>query len=148
MKTTFQYIAAMVLLLVFASCSNDDPATVVPVTAPTANGFTWSKNGSGTIETAAAASFSTQYKTLIAKDASGATIFEINLDGTTAATYTVGVNNAITFTGVNPYFVATGGSVIMTSNANGKMSGTFQATGSTSGITVIDGTFTNIEVNP
>ena len=146
MKIKFFFIA--VLALVLSSCSNDDDEMIIPVPTPASNGFTWTKNGGSTVETAASASFSTQYKTLIAKDATDATVFEINLNGTVAATYTIGANNAVTFTGVNPFYAATGGTVIVTSNANGKMSGSFQTTGNAGGITAMNGTFRNIDVNP
>jgi len=148
MKTKLFSIAAAVLALVFTSCSSDDEnQVVIPTPTPAANGFAWTENGSATVNTAPTATFSTQYKTLMAKDAGNATIFEINLDGTGAATYPVPAN-AVTYIGVNPMFAATGGEVVITSNANGKVSGTFHATGNGGGITVIDGTFTNIDVIP
>ncbi len=149
MKKALLFIAAVFTAMTFTACSNDDEnQVIVPITPVAADGFSWQENGAGALKTAATASFSTQYKTLIAKDASNATVFEINLDGTAAATYAVDANNAITYAGVNPYFTATSGSVIVTANAGGKISGTFSAAGNAAGITAISGTFKNITVVP
>ena len=146
------YSLAFVLVTVFLiSCNNDDDgnAAIIPAPSPpAATGFTWTENGSSTVKTAASATFSTQFKTLIAKDAGGLTVFEINLDGASAATYTVGSTNAITYTEVNPYFVANSGNVVISSNANDKVTGTFQGTGNSAGITAVNGTFTDITVIP
>jgi hypothetical protein len=118
------------------------------VTAPASggatSGFTWTENGSATVQTATTASFSAQYNTLIVPN-----VFEINLSGSTAATYVLNANNAITYTKTNPFFIPTTGSVIITSNANGKISGTFTGTGpAASGITSVAGTFTDVTVGP
>lgn len=149
MKKISLLVAAVFTAMTFTACSNDDEnQVIVPVIPVAADGFTWQENGAGTLKTAATASFSTQYKTLIAKDASNATVFEINLDGTAAATYDVGANNTITYVGVNPYFTATSGRVIVSANAGGKISGTFSAAGNAAGITAISGTFKNVTVVP
>ena len=133
--------------ILFVGCSkNNDP---VKEDAPgTTNGFTWKENGGSTLQTATNATFSTQYKTLIASTAAG-TVFEINLSGTTPATYTLNSSNVITYAKVTPFFVPTTGNVIITTNASGKISGTFQGSGTTvSGISSVSGTFTNITVVP
>lgn len=142
-------ILAMILVVSAAitACSHDDNPVITPVPMPAANGFTWKENG-GASQSAATATFSTQYKTLMAKDNTGATLFEINLSGTTPATYTVGANNAITYVAANPYYTATSGSIIIASNAGGKMSGSFRSTGSSGSLTAVEGTFTNIDVVP
>lgn len=148
MKTKFLVLALILITVTFSSCSKDDNDSSSTPT-PATNGFKWTENGGTTVKTAASATFSTQYKTLIAKDASNATVFEINLDGTTPATYTVGATNAITYAGVNPFFVVSTGNVIITTNASDKVSGTFQGTGTAAGgITSVTGTFTNITVVP
>lgn len=148
MKKITSTIALLFMMIVFNGCNNDDDQPIIPTPAPAADGFTWKENGSATSNTATTATFSTQYKTLIAKDASNATLFEINLSGTAPATYTVDANNAITYAAVNPYFTATSGSIVISANASGKVTGTFQATGNAAGITAITGTFTNITVVP
>ena len=148
MKTKFiTLIAAVVVSL--TSCSKDDDNTPEPTPAPASTGFTWRENDpAGTVNTAPTASFSDQYKTLIAKDAQGATLFEINLSAATTGTYTIGSGNAVTYVGLNPVFAAESGEVKVTAKANGKMSGTFEAFRSGNGITRIYGVFTDITVNP
>ena len=148
MKTKILVLALVFFTVAFSSCSKDDDDSSATPT-PTGNGFRWTENGGTTVNTAASATFSTLFKTLIAKDASNATIFEINLDGTTPATYTIGATNAITYAGVSPFFIADAGNIIITTNASDKVSGTFQGTGTAAGgITSVTGTFTNITVVP
>lgn len=147
MKAKIFLSAIAASLFLFTSCSkddNNDNTTVVPVAT---DGFSWSENGSATVKTAATSNFYAQYKTLNASDAAGKTLFEVNLSGTTAGTYTIGTGNAFTYA-LNPYFTATGGNVIITSNTGGKISGNFKVTGNSSGITAVEGKFTNITVQP
>ncbi len=147
MKATTFFSALATALFFFTSCSNDDSGE--PNNNPTVtDGFTWTENGGGTEMTTTNAQFSTQYKTFMVKDANDVLLFEINLDGTTAATYTWGNGNALTYTAVNPWFIATSGSLVITSNTAGKVSGTFNgaATGGTT--TSVEGTFTNVVVVP
>ena len=140
------FLFAFVLL---ASCSDDDEQVYTPMPTPAAAGFTWRENDpNGAVQTAPTATFSTQYKTMIVKDSNDATLFEINLNGTAAGTYTVGPDNAVTYTGINPFFVADTGEVIISSNANGKVSGTFEAFRGGSGLTRIYATFTDVTVVP
>lgn len=153
MKTKLLSVVAIALLAITSiSCSNndDEPAPIVAPTPVVGNGFTWRENdpNSTIVQTAASASFSNQYKTLIAKNATGNTIFEINLSGTTPATYIFGNNsgNAFIFTTPNPAFDATSGEFIITANTNDKMSGTFKAFIAGTGITRIYGTVYNIPV--
>ena len=103
MKIIFKTILAFIAITISA-CSTDDAVTPPPL-APVTNGsagFSWRENdpASITIQNATTASFSTQLKTLIAKNVAGNTIFEINLTGTTAGTYNFGsgTGNALTFT--------------------------------------------------
>ncbi|WP_309642634.1 hypothetical protein [Flavobacterium sp.] len=148
MKTKILALALVLFTVAFSACSKDDSSSSTS-TNPVTDGFKWTENGGTTVNTAASATFSTQYKTLMAKDAAGATIFEINLNGTTPATYAIDPTNAITYTGVTPFFIVDSGNVIVTANASSKMSGTFQGTGTASGgITALSGTFTNITVIP
>jgi glutamate 5-kinase len=144
MKTRIFLSAITALVFTFISCSSDDDGGSNNEN-PT-EGFVWKQNGTETTYTAATATFSEQYKTLMAKDASNNTLFEINLNGTSAATYAIGANNAFTYVAANPFYIATAGNVVISANSGGKISGTFQTTGSGSGITSIDGTFTNIDV--
>lgn len=149
MKTKILAIALVLFAITISSCSKDDDSSSSSTPIPLSDGFKWKENGGTTEKTAASATFSTQYKTLIALDSAGATVFEINLNGTVPATYTIDATNVITYAGVNPFFIVDTGNVIILTNANNKVSGTFQGTGiSTSSITSVSGTFTNITVVP
>lgn len=146
-------LTLLLLTVSLISCSNDDNDNnlVIPTTPAASAGFTWRENDpNGADHTAPTAYFTSQYNTMIAKDAQGNTVFEINLTGGAAATYTLGsgTGNAVTFTAVNPYFAAESGEVIITSNAGGKMSGTFKAFRAGSGTTRLYGVFNDIAVNP
>ncbi len=74
------------------------------------------------------------------------TVFEINLTGSTPGTYTLGSGNALyyNFSATENLTNPTSGSVVITSFANNKASGTFTATGTGVGVTTISGTFANI----
>ena len=154
MKTKFLTLSMIALMAITSiSCSKDEPTAATPVAQnPVAGaGFSWRENDQNAtaIQTAASASFSNQFKTLIARDAAGNTIFEINLSGSTPATYLFSATygNALTFTTPNPVFDATSGEFIITANANGKLSGTFKAFRAGTGITRLYGTVTDISVN-
>lgn len=114
-------------------------------------GFSWKENGGTVTKTATSASYTTQYKTIMARNASASTIFEINLTGGVPGTYVLdGSNNALSYiVSSSAMFQATSGSVVITKNAALKMSGTFQATGTAAGgIATVSGTFTDIDVVP
>jgi hypothetical protein len=142
-KKTF-FVIFVVLL---SSCSNDDSGTPASTT-PTSEGFTWSENGNTTVLTLNNPYASAQYKTIFALR-SGLTIYEINLTSFAPGTYSfAGTTNAIYYNnnGSSGSFSATGGSVIITANANNKLSGTFTATGSGNGVTSLSGQFTQIKI--
>ena len=88
-----------------------------------------------------------QGKTILAVR-SGNTIFEINLSSLAVCTYTVtnGVNVITYVPNAAGFFNATSGSIIITANANNKLSGTFTGTGTGNGITSVKGQFTNIPI--
>jgi hypothetical protein len=114
-------------------------------------GFSWKENGGTVTKTATSASYTTQYKTIMARNASASTIFEINLTGGVPGTYVLdGSNNALAYiVSSSAMFQAASGSVVITKNAALKMSGTFQAIGTAAGgITTVSGTFTDIDVLP
>ena len=153
MKTKFLSLATIALFgITSISCSKSDPDPAPITQNPVAGtGFSWRENdpNSTTIQAAASASFSAQYKTLIAKNAAGNTIFEINLSGTTPATYNFNsaAANVFTFTTPNPAFIATSGEFVITSNVSDKLSGNFKAFIAGTGITRIYGTVNNVQVN-
>jgi hypothetical protein len=130
-----------------AFTANGTVTTKAPAATP---GFSWKENGGTITKTSASASYTTQYKTIYAKSATSATIFEINLTAGTPATYTIdGSKNALAYIINSAMFQGSAGSVVITANTGGKMSGTFQATGTAAGgITSVSGTFTDIDVVP
>ena len=142
-----------ILLLAFAtatlltSCSKSDPTVATTPVATTANGFTWTENNGTTIMTVDDPHVSIQGKTILAVR-SGNTIFEINLSSLAVGTYTVtnGVNVITYVPNASGFFNATSGSIIITANANNKLSGTFTGTGTGNGITSVKGQFTNIPI--
>lgn len=150
MKRILFILFAATTLLATSSCSDDDNSNNGGGNNPT-SGFTWRENDpNGTINQAASATFTSQFNTLIAKKADGSTLFEINLSGSSAAVYTLTSSgaNMFTYTGENPFFVAESGTVTITSNANNKISGSYEAfrTGN-GGLTRLYGTFTDVPVN-
>ena len=127
---TIKNLFFVTITLIIASCSSNEDQPATSLTPTTTSGFTWRENdpNSTTIKTAFGPTFSTQYKTLIAKDQAGATLFEVNLSGETVGTYTIdNSTNVVTYTGENPYFIASSGTVNITTSANGKVSGNFEA---------------------
>lgn len=138
------------ITIMFTSCSKSDssPAVVTPVATVAADGFTWTENGGTSVLTVDNPYANLQGKTIFAIR-SGNTIYEINLTALAVGTYTIanGTNNVITYIpNANGFFNATSGSVIITANANNKISGTFTGTGSGNGITSVKGQFTNIPI--
>ncbi|MBL7788869.1 MAG: hypothetical protein JNL75_03440 [Chitinophagales bacterium] len=151
-KSTFYSTLSIVsLLFVLAmSCSKTNTSTTSPTPTATTKKFTWKENSDTTVHIADTAYLTSQYNTIIAQQKSGTTyktIFEINLSASTAGTYALNSANVITYIVNNSYFIPTSGSVVITSNAGGKASGTFQGTGTTAGgVSSVTGSFTDILV--
>ncbi len=150
-------LIAGVVLAITLACKKDKtttaPATTTTTTTPTATtppttitGFVWSEDGGANI-TADSAHFTNQYKTLIAYKA-GQTKFEINLNGTTPATYTVDTTgaNALTFVANNAYSTAKSGTVKITANAAAKISGNFNVVMKAGAPASLKGTFTDVVI--
>lgn len=149
MKKVLLLCMAVISIISTSSCSDDDSSNNGGGNNNTA-GFTWRENDpNGAVNQAAAATFNTQFNTLIATAADGTTLFEINLSGSAAAAYTLSSSgaNMFTYTGENPFFVAEGGTVTITSNANNKITGTYEAFQTGNGLTRLYGTFTDVPVN-
>ncbi|MFY7665083.1 hypothetical protein [Flavobacterium sp.] len=149
MKKVLLLCMAVISLISTSACSDDDNSNNGGGNNTTA-GFTWRENDpNGTINQAASATFTSQFNTLIAKKADGSTLFEINLSGSSAAAYTLTSSgaNMFTYTGENPFFVAESGTVTITSNANNKISGSYEAFRTGNGLTRLYGTFTDVPVN-
>ena len=149
-KTIFS-ILAIVSVVIFSSC-NKASTTTAP-TASTADGFTWTENGGTTVKTGFTPFFLTQSHSLFVQDAAGASagvLFEFSLTTFVVGTYNLGPNYYVDFsfpghTSSNK-FDPNAGSFVITSNANGKISGTFIATGSAGTISSVKGNFNNITV--
>lgn len=152
MKTKSFLLLVLVIFSVLTSLvscnrneSDDQPSNPQPAAA----GFTWRENSAtGILKTAGSSEVRTQYNSIFAFQGSSATsgtLFEINLTAVTPGTYAIGSSNAFYFSGGtgNP----TSGNVVISSNANGKASGTFEAYYGSGNITAVYGTFTDIPVN-
>lgn len=163
MKTNKNIILLLVvaITMLITSCSKSDPAPAV-VTSPattTADGFTWTENGGTTVMTGFTPYFVTQGHTLFVQNSTGGQLFEFNFNSLAPATNVLGgptYNPGAVFyvdyqfvgvTSTNK-FVPTAGTCIIANNANGKISGTFTASGSSGTISSIKGTFNNISVQP
>jgi hypothetical protein len=129
------------------SCSKDDEKT--PIVTPVqvaGDGFTWTINSETTPKNTLVANYNLQGSAINLFATPSGTVFEINLTANTPGTYTLGGGNGFYYNYsttenlINP----TSGSVIITSFANGKASGSFTATGTGIGVTSISGTFKNI----
>lgn len=149
MKNLFFYFRTlMVLSVLFISCDRNEDDGTNTATSSTA-GFTWRENSTTVpVKTAGSSEVRTQYKSIFAftgTTATSGTLFEFNLTGVSPATYTIGGSNAFYFSGNTA--TPASGEVVITSNANGKASGTFKATWSSGTITSVYGTFTDIPVN-
>ncbi len=89
----------------------------------------------------------TQYNTIMATTTSADPGIEINLTSLNAGDYTIGGTNGVYYLKGGGMWSASGGTVKITSNANGKLSGTFVSQGSgIAGITSLSGSFTDIEI--
>jgi hypothetical protein len=152
-------LLAFATATLFTSCSKSDSAAATTTTPAAADGFTWTENGGTTVMTGYTPYFVTQGHSLFVQNATGGVLFEFNFNSLAPATNVLG---GITFnpgavfyvdyqfvgvTNINK-FVPTSGTCIIASNANGKISGTFTASGSTGTISSIKGTFNNITVQP
>ncbi len=146
MKTKLFFTAIIASMFTFFSCSNDDSGDDTnPIEEPIVEtgGFKFKENGGSFIE-ADSAFFASQWNTIKVYKANK--FIEINLTAGTTGTYPVGAANAISMLANNNVYIAATGSLIVSENTAGKMSGTFTSTGSGAGITELEGTFDDIEV--
>ena len=147
--TSIKNLFFVLFLALMASCSNDDEPTPIPVPTPApaaANGFVWKINGDAASKNTLVANYNLQGSAMNLFATPSGTIFEINLTGSTPGTYTLGGGNSLyyNFSATENLTSPTTGSVKITSFANNKVSGTFTASGSGTGVSSISGTFTNI----
>lgn len=152
MKSTI--LKSVVLLLItfsVISCSKNDDTPITPVVPTSSNGFKYSENGATTKISLPNPFVNGSFNTIIAQNASNETIFEINLTSVAVGTYTIdNTNNYLTYvkSGVGN-FIGSAGTVVITANANNKLTGTFNATAGSgaTGVNSVSGSFTNIVIN-
>ena len=145
-KLHYVFFSLFLVTLLMTGCERDsEPEST---TLPSSAGFTWRENSTtAPLKTAGSSEVRTQYKSIFAftgATATSGTVFEFNLSGLSPATYPVNTTNAFYFNG-NTATPATG-EVVITANANGKASGTFNATWTSGNVTSVHGTFTDIPV--
>ncbi len=148
MKKIFStLLVCLVNISIFSSCNPDDNPTPQP-NNPTP-GFKWHENSpTATEKTAGSSEVRTQFKSIFAfqgSNSSSGTLFEMNLTAVSPGTYTIGSANAFYFSGNTA--TPTSGKVVITANAGGKASGTFEAAWASGTITSVTGSFTDIPVN-
>ncbi|MBC7642264.1 MAG: hypothetical protein H7174_07995 [Flavobacterium sp.] len=132
----------------FTSCSKSDPTPAATV----ADGFTWTENGGTNVITGYTPTFYNSSNVLRANNTTGNSLLIFSLSAHTIGTYNIGATNSVEyfFPGftINNSFTPSSGSLIIVSNTNGKISGTFTASGSQGTISSIQGTFNNVTVQP
>jgi hypothetical protein len=146
MKTKlFKLATAVVLTIISISCSTEENNTPPAPLAGDA-GFVWTINGTATPKNTTVANYNIMDTEMNLFATPSGTVFEINLTGSTPGTYTLGSGNALyyNFSTAENLTNPTAGSVIITSVADNKVSGTFTASGTGTGVTSISGTFSNI----
>lgn len=151
MKNNLLKVLFVLFSVLTISCSKNDDDPIIPIAPVQVDGFYYAENGSSTTTKAASAQVNGAFDTIIAKDASNVTLCEINLTALTAGTYTIdNTNNAFAFVrnGVGT-FIGSAGTVTITSNSGGKLSGSFNCTAGSgvAGLTSVSGTFTNLPIN-
>ncbi|MBP9793970.1 MAG: hypothetical protein KBC56_08230 [Flavobacterium sp.] len=152
MKKLSSLFLIALLTITGVSCSNDDEVAriPIPVTPVVRDGFRWTDSTSSTTQTVDNPYASNTFSSIFATNTGGGTIFEINLTSIAAGTYDIMASgNAFYYRNstMPAAFTPTSGSVVITANANNKLTGTFTATGTGGGVTSVSGSFTNIVIN-
>ena len=132
MKNILKKITLVLIAIIAFSCTKDNSETNSETTNTQTGVFRYATdmplNQSTNIKILPKAEFTAKFNTLIASDASGATIFEINLTAATVGAYPINASNVLTYTATNPFYVAASGTVNITASGNGKISGNFSVT--------------------
>lgn len=150
MKNVIKFLSVFAITsVIFTSCNRDDNNNNGGNNNPAQDGFFYSENGASAQTKMDNADVYAAYNTINANSGSGAgmKICEINLSGLAPGTYAINSSNQFAFvvTGSTTW-TASGGSVIITSNSGGKLTGTFDVQGGGSSINRYSGTFTNIVI--
>ena len=152
MKKILTLVMIAFLAVTTSSCTKDETTSEQTTTPVATDGFRWTDSSGSTIQTVNNPYVNGQFNSIFAVR-SGATIYEINLTSLAVGTYTLGGSslNSLFYnsTGsLSTSFSPNSGSVVITANANNKLTGTFTATGTGGGVTSVSGSFTNIVINP
>lgn len=142
--SSFLQVAVLFVLLALAACkeAKNDPAPNPTVE----QGFFYAENSSITQIKTDDTWANAQYHSIIAQQ-SGATVVEINLKSLAEGTYSLTDRYAFTYV-KGGHWEATAGSLVITKNKDGKLSGTFEATAGSgvTGINAVKGSFTDISI--
>lgn len=137
-----------VILVILSSCKKepDQSCGSCPVGGSTtpSNGFSYVKNG-GSATYADSAFYSATYKTITSYYHGIATRVNLKTTSQAPGTYTLTTpGNTISYTETSFTYIASGGSIVITSNSNNKLSGNFVSNGTGGGIISLTGQFNNI----
>lgn len=152
MKTLFKSILPLFIVVTsLFSCNNDEtvssPPPPPPIDAPY---FTYAEGG-GTIMNITNPSATLASSTIFARTGSDTEI-EINLFSLAIGVYTVNDTNHFTYYKPGTSIIWTGytGTIIITANSDGKLSGSFDINSGTGSpmINSVSGNFENIAINP
>lgn len=140
MKNFFVIALVMFGVFSFAACKKDSGGSG-------GNGtFTYKENNGSELQMPNAEARS-QYKSIFASEASNNPLIEINLTSLSVGDYTIGSANQLSYLKGTSLWTASGGTVKITNNANGKLSGNFISQGvGITGVNSLSGTFTDIEI--
>ncbi len=156
MKLYLNKLVAVALISTIAtSCKKETTSnkpTTTTVTPPTStttstinNGkFTWIENNIGTTNDADSARYSYQFKTIYAFKLGTGISFKIVLTGNTPNTYTIDANNTFALSKGSVSNKAISGSVVINDITNGKITGAYNVTMNTGGLTNVKGEFTEV----
>ena len=133
--------------LLFISCNSDDNGDSNNDGSPPQNGFFYAENGETNLTKADNAWVNGDYNSIIAQNG-GNTVVEIVLANLAEGTYDLSVPYAFTYV-KGGLWEASAGTLTITKNAGGKLSGTFDATAGSgvSGVNSVKGKFDNIPIN-
>jgi hypothetical protein len=145
MKTQVLFL----LIILVTSCKKQEPdqsCGSCPVGGSTSpvDGFSYVKNG-GSAVYADSAFFNSTNKTITSYYHGIATRVNIKTTSQAPGTYTFTVpGNTLSYTETSFTYIASGGSIIISSNSNNKLTGNFVSNGTGGGIVSLTGQFQNI----
>lgn len=138
----------LVSAIIFTSCTSNDDDDNNNGGQTVEAGFFYGENGTTTLTKAENAWANGQFNSIIAQN-NGATIVEINLSGLTTGTYDLSGQYAFSYVSNGAIWESSAGTLTITKNESGKLSGTFNATAGSgvSGINSVSGKFNDIPIN-